>query len=94
MARFEMTSLAFILVCVPLPVCQMCNGNWSSRAPLATSPAACSISPASPSSSLPRSRFTDADAPLRIPKARINDFGMVSVPMSKWWSDRCVWAPQ
>ena len=23
MARFEITSLAFMLVCVPLPVCQM-----------------------------------------------------------------------
>ena len=28
MARLEMTSLAFMLVCVPLPVCQMRRGNY------------------------------------------------------------------
>ena len=27
MARFEMTSFTFMLVCVPLPVCQMRSGN-------------------------------------------------------------------
>ncbi len=94
MARLEMTSLAFMLVWVPLPVCQMRRGKWSSRAPLATSPAACSMRPARESSSLPRSRFTEADAPFRIPNARIKGLGIVSVPMSKWCSDRCVWAPQ
>ena len=94
MARLEMTSLAFMLVWVPLPVCQMRRGKWSSRAPLATSPAACSMRPARESSSLPRSRFTEADAPFRIPNARTKGLGIVSEPMSKWWSDRCVWAPQ
>ena len=93
-ARLAMTSLAFMFVCVPLPVCQMRSGKWSSSAPLATSPAACSIRPASASSSLPRSRLTEADAPFRIPKARINGLGIVSMPMSKWWRERCVWAPQ
>ena len=34
MARLEMTSLAFMLVCVPLPVCQMRSGNWSSSCAL------------------------------------------------------------
>ena len=29
MARFEITSLTFMLVCVPLPVCQMRSGKWS-----------------------------------------------------------------
>ena len=33
MARLEMTSLTFMLVCVPLPVCQMRSGNWSSSLP-------------------------------------------------------------
>ena len=94
MARLEMTSLAFMLVWVPLPVCQMRSGNWSSREPLATSPAACSMSPASVSSSLPRSRLTAADAALRTPKALMSGLGIVSIPMSKWCSDRCVWAPQ
>ena len=83
MARLEMTSLAFMLVCVPLPVCQMRSGNWSSRAPLATSPAACSMSAASLASSLPRSRLTEADAPLRTPKALMSGLGIVSIPMSK-----------
>ena len=94
MARFEITSLAFMLVWVPLPVCQMRSGKWSSSAPLATSAAACSISAARASSNLPRSRLTEADAPLRIPNARMSGLGMVSVPMSKWCSERCVWAPQ
>ena len=94
MARFEITSLAFMLVCVPLPVCQMRSGKWSSRAPLATSPAACSMSPARVPSSFPSSRLTEADAPLRIPKALMSDLGMVSVPMSKWCKDRWVCAPQ
>ena len=83
MARFEITSFVFMLVCVPLPVCQMRSGKWSSRAPLATSPAACSISAARVSSSLPRSRLTEADAPFRMPNALIRGLGMVSVLMSK-----------
>src|SRR3546814_2509069 len=34
------TSLAFMLVCVPEPVCQTTSGNWLSCFPSATSPAA------------------------------------------------------
>ena len=94
MARLEITSLAFMLVCVPLPVCQTRSGNWSSSAPLATSAAACSMRAARWSSSLPRSWFTEAEAPLRIPNALIKDLGIVSMPMSKWCSERWVWAPQ
>ena len=33
MARLEMTSLAFMLVWVPLPVCQIRRGKWSSSVP-------------------------------------------------------------
>ena len=33
MARLEMTSLAFMLVCVPQPVCQTNSGKWSSSLP-------------------------------------------------------------
>ena len=40
MARLEMTSLAFMLVWVPLPVCQICSGKWSSSLPSITSSAA------------------------------------------------------
>ena len=32
-ARFEMTSLAFMFDCVPLPVCQTNSGKWSSSLP-------------------------------------------------------------
>ena len=94
MARLEITSFAFMLVCVPLPVCQIRSGNSASSAPLATSSAAWMMRPARRSSSLPRSRFTAAEAPLRIPKARIRDLGIVSVPMSKWCKERWVCAPQ
>src|SRR6202453_3389404 len=94
MARLEMTSLAFMLVWVPLPVCQMWRGNSSFHLPSATSAEACSIRSASGGSSLPSSRLTLAEAPLRIPKARITGRGIVSSPMSKWCSERAVCAPQ
>ena len=44
MARLEMTSLTFMLVCVPLPVCQMRKGNWSLSLPAMTSSAAWTMS--------------------------------------------------
>ena len=40
MARFEMTSFAFMLLCVPDPVCQTTSGNSSSSLPSITSCAA------------------------------------------------------
>ena len=40
-ARFEMTSLTFMFVCVPEPVCQTKSGKWSSSLPSMTSSAAC-----------------------------------------------------
>ena len=43
-ARFEMTSLTFMLVCVPLPVCQTNSGNSSSSSPARISSAAFTIS--------------------------------------------------
>ena len=39
-ARFEITSFAFMFVCVPLPVCQTNSGKWSSSLPSITSSAA------------------------------------------------------
>ena len=42
-ARFEMTSLAFMFDCVPEPVCHTVRGKWSSRERDATSEAACCI---------------------------------------------------
>ena len=43
MARLDMTSLTFMLVCVPLPVCQTTRGKWSSSLPSMTSRAATRI---------------------------------------------------
>ena len=42
-ALFEMTSLAFMLDCVPDPVCQTTKGKWSMSFREATSSAACTI---------------------------------------------------
>ena len=83
MARLEITSFTFMLVWVPLPVCQMRSGNWSLSLPLITSSAACAISFALSGGSFPRSWFTSAAAFFRMPKARISSGGMVSRPMLK-----------
>ncbi len=94
MARLEMTSLAFMLLWVPLPVCQTLRGNWSSSLPSDTSRAAAMISADFSGDILPRSALTWADASFRIPMARMSGLGIRSSPMGKWWSDRAVWAPQ
>ena len=94
MARFEMTSLTFMLVWVPEPVCQMRSGNSPISFPSMTSRAARSISEARSWSSLPSAWFTWAEASLRTPKARISAGGMVSWLMAKWCRLRSVWAPQ
>ena len=39
-ARFAITSLTFMLDCVPEPVCQTTSGKWSSSLPSMTSSAA------------------------------------------------------
>ena len=44
MARLPITSLTFMLVCVPLPVCQMRRGKWSLSLPEMTSSAAWAMS--------------------------------------------------
>ncbi len=80
MARLEMTSLAFMLVWVPLPVCHTRRGKWSSRVPSVTSAAACEMSSASFGSNRPRSALVRAEASLRIPMARITGRGIVSCP--------------
>lgn len=43
MARFEITSLAFMFDCVPDPVCHTTSGKWSMSFKSATSAAACCI---------------------------------------------------
>ena len=94
MARLEITSLAFMLLWVPLPVCQTLNGNWSSSFPSATSRAAAMISVALSGGILPRSALTWADASFKTPMARMSGSGIRSSPIGKWCSDRAVWAPQ
>src|SRR5256884_2926398 len=42
-ARFEITSLTFMFVCVPLPVCQMRKGKCALSLPEMTSSAACTM---------------------------------------------------
>ncbi len=57
-ARFAITSLTFMLVWVPEPVCQIRRGNSPASVPSMTSRAAASINPARCSSSLPSSKLT------------------------------------
>ena len=88
-ARFEITSLTFMFVCVPEPVCQTRSGKCSYSLPAITSSAAWVMSFAFSSSSLPRSRLTSAAAFLSCAIARmisrgITSRGVASSPMSKW----------
>ena len=46
MARLLITSLTFMLDCVPDPVCQTRSGKWSSSSPAITSSQTRAISPA------------------------------------------------
>ncbi len=94
MARLAMTSLAFMLVWVPLPVCHTLRGNSSSSSPSATSRAAAMIRADFSGLILPRSALTWAEASFSIPIARISGLGIRSSPMGKWWRDLAVWAPQ
>ena len=93
MARLEMTSLTFMLLWVPLPVCQTRRGKWSSSLPEITSSAAATIRSAFSDGKRPSSRLTRAAAFLRTPKARITGRGITSSPMAKWISERAVCAP-
>ena len=47
MARLEITSLAFMLVCVPEPVCQTAERKVVVELPAITSSAAATMAPAS-----------------------------------------------
>ena len=94
MARLAMTSLVFILVWVPLPVCQTTSGKWSSRSPLITSCVASKIVFALSLSSKPNSAFTFATDCFTIPSAQIISLGNRSPPILKFSNDRCVCAPQ
>ena len=58
--RLAMTSLLFMLDCVPEPVCQITRGKWSVRLPSATSVAACTMAPPILLSRLPCAMLTCA----------------------------------
>jgi hypothetical protein len=94
LARLAITSLAFMLVWVPLPVCQTGNGNSSSRSPAAISSAALAMVPARSAGSSPRRAFAAAQADLCRPTARIRPGGNRSVPMRNRRRARSVCGPQ
>jgi hypothetical protein len=75
MARFEITSLAFMLVEVPEPVWKMSSVKWSSCSPSTTSSAARPMASASSRSRRPASALTLAASPLIIPNAAMKRRG-------------------
>ena len=93
-----MTSLAFMLVWVPEPVCHTTSGKWSVRSPAMTSSQAAET--ARSLRSVIRSghsaRLARAAAFFSTPKARMISSGMVSspTPMGKFRRERSVCAPQ
>ena len=91
--RFAMTSLTFIFVWVPLPVCQTESGNSPSSLPPRISSQTSAISAQRRSSSFPRSRFASAAAFFSTAKARMISIGMRSFPIGKFSRLRCVCAP-
>jgi len=93
-ARLAITSLAFMLVCVPEPVCHTYSGNSASSLPSMTSSAARTMAASFHSGSRPASAFTCAAAFFTMPKARTTPRGIRSSPMEKWTRLRWVCAPQ
>ena len=94
-ARLAITSLAFMLVCVPDPVWNTTSGNSASRSPSITSLQARMIRFTRSAGSSPSSPLASAAAFFSSPMARIS--GRVkrnlSVPMGKFWIERWVCAP-
>ena len=93
-ARFEMTSFAFMFDCVPDPVCHTTSGKLSSNLPSITSCAAAAMVWPKAASMSPCAMFTKAQAFLITPKARIIATGWRSQPMGKLMIDLWVCAPQ
>ena len=77
------TSLAFMFDEVPEPVWKTSIGNCASWSPAATSSPARAIASASLGSSLPRSAFARAAAPLMRPSQWMTEAGTVSPEMGK-----------
>jgi hypothetical protein len=83
-ARLEMTSLTFMFVCVPLPVCHTTSGKWSSSLPWMISLAAARMASATFEGSFPRRSFTVAAACLTMASARSISIGILSPPILKF----------
>ena len=90
LARLASTSLTFMLVCVPEPVCHTTSGNSSSCCPASTSSAAAMMAAALVSSRMPSRWFTTAEDRLIWLKARMISLGWRSPEMSKFCSERWV----
>jgi hypothetical protein len=82
-ARLASTSLTFMLVWVPLPVCQTDSGNSSGQRPASTSSAAATIASLMRASSPTSSRLTIAAARLTRTSAWIRATGILSVDTAK-----------
>ena len=93
-ARLAITSLAFMLLWVPLPVCQTTSGKWSSSRPSMTSWAASRIASDTSPGRSPSSRLTAAAHCLTRPRARMSGRGRRSPPILKFSRERWVCAPQ
>mmetsp|Transcript_10137 Transcript_10137/g.25382 ORF Transcript_10137/g.25382 Transcript_10137/m.25382 type:complete len:346 (+) Transcript_10137:114-1151(+) len=93
-ARLEMTSFAFMFVCVPDPVCHTTRGKCSSSFPSITSSAALQMMEHLSSGSFPSSKLAWAAPFFRMPSARMTGRGMRSSPTGKLTRERCVCAPQ
>ncbi len=82
-ARLAITSLTFMFVWVPLPVCQTNSGKSPSSCPARISSATFTISSADSAGSSPRSRLVSAAAFLRIAMPRMTGPGIRSPPIEK-----------
>ena len=82
--RFAITSLAFMLDCVPLPVCHTTSGKCPFSFPAITSSHAALIASFFSAPSLPRLKFAIAAAFFKIPNACVISRGITSPPISKF----------
>ena len=94
MARLAITSFVFMLVWVPEPVCQILSGKWLSSSPAINSSQAATINSPTSGSNSPRAMLVLAADCFKIPNPRIRARGITSTPMSKFISERAVWAPK
>ena len=88
-ARLAITSLAFMLDCVPEPVCQTTSGKWSSSLPSITSCAARDDRARRPAGRAGRGPCSLRPAArLMMPSARTIGIGMPCPPIRKFSSER------